>query len=162
MYIRLLTVTSLVTKTLFTFFQFFFLSPSKCLFIYLFIFFWETQREHGKRGRERGEGESQAGSGLSAWSPMQGSISRTMRSWSELKLRIQRLTDWATQASPNFFLSKLNNFYGLLFIIYWPYFNLLLSSLQILHFSVLVFLFGSFSQLLCTCWDCTPVHSFWP
>ena len=41
---------------------------------------WGAERE-GKRERE-----SQAGSTISAWSPMWGSISWTLRSWLELKL----------------------------------------------------------------------------
>ena len=36
-----------------------------------------------------GERESQAGSALSAWSPMQGSNPRTVRSWPELKSEAQ-------------------------------------------------------------------------
>ena len=72
--------------------HFFFLS----LFIYL-----ERERtccEHvvgGGRGREW---ESQLDSALSAWSLMRGWDSPTVRSWPELKSRVRRSTDWATQA----------------------------------------------------------------
>ena len=67
----------------------------------LFIFkCWERERVHRQgRGREReGEGESQAGFALSVQSPLQNLIPRTLRSWPEPKLRVSRLTDWATQA----------------------------------------------------------------
>ena len=62
--------------------------------------FWERQREPG-RSRERGVTESQAGSTLSAQSPMSGSIPWSGRWWPELKPRVQRLTNWATQAPPS-------------------------------------------------------------
>ena len=50
-----------------------------CLFIYLglFIYFERETAGEGQRERER---ESQAGSVLSAWSPMQGSNPQTVRS----------------------------------------------------------------------------------
>ena len=51
--------------------------------VYLCIYFKrEREREHEwERGRERKrEKESEAGSALAAQSPMQGSISRTLRS----------------------------------------------------------------------------------
>ena len=57
-----------------------------------------------ERGRQReGERESQAGSALSALSPMWGSNPRTVRSWPEPKSRARRLTDRATQA-PQFLI----------------------------------------------------------
>ena len=55
-------------------------------------------RQVGKGLEREGDGESQAGSELSEQSPMQGSNSRTMRSWPEPKLKVGCLTDWATQA----------------------------------------------------------------
>ena len=50
----------------------------------------------GRAEREQ-EREFQAGSMLSAQSPTWGSISKTVRSWSEQKSRILCLPDWATQ-----------------------------------------------------------------
>ena len=79
-------------------------------FIYLF---WERERDREReeesseekgRGRERErDRESQAVSMLSAQSLMWGLIPRTMRSWPDLKARVGRLTDWATQ-TPLFLL----------------------------------------------------------
>ena len=58
------------------------------------------QRE---RGRER---EFQAGSALSAQSPVQGSISWTLRLWPEPNSRVRRLTRWDTQAPQERFYFK--------------------------------------------------------
>ena len=72
------------------------------LLLLLFIYF-EGERvcvcmQKQGRGREReGEREDpQAGSMLSAQSPMWGWIPGTMRSWPERKSRAQCLRDWAT------------------------------------------------------------------
>ena len=71
-------------------------------FFNLFYFERETDRQTDRqqgRGRERRkERESQAGSTLSAQSPMQGSNSWTMKSWPKPKSRVGCLTNWATQA----------------------------------------------------------------
>ena len=63
----------------------------KRMFIYLF---WERDTA-AYRQRER-KRESQAGSTLSAQSPMRGSNPRTVRSWVEVKLWVGCLTNWAT------------------------------------------------------------------
>ena len=82
-----------------------FLWAHTCLcpnFLFFFLnvrLFWEIKWTSRGRGRER---ESQAGPMLSAQSPTWGSISWTTRSWPEPKSRIGCLTDWATQAPPNF------------------------------------------------------------
>ena len=62
------------------------------------------------RDREReGEGESQAVSELSVQSPTWSLNSRTLRSWPELKSRVEHLTDWTTQAAPgNYYLSLVS------------------------------------------------------
>ena len=75
----------------------------KCLFTYL-------QRECVSRGGAKREGErkSQAGSMLSAQSPTWGLISRTMRSWPELKPGVICLTSCVTQAPPPFWLLTEN------------------------------------------------------
>ena len=72
--------------------------------VYLFIFEREfTQAGEGQRERER---ESQAGSALSAWSPTRGSNSRTVKPRHELKTRVWRSTNWATQVPQYPFLLK--------------------------------------------------------
>ena len=65
------------------------------MFVYLF---WERESMWGGAERE-GDRESQAGL-------TRDSISWTMRSWPELKSRVGRLTDWATQAPLVFFYFK--------------------------------------------------------
>ena len=60
----------------------------------------QRQRMNGRGADREEERESQAGSALSAQSPMWGSNSRTMRSWPELKPRVRRLTNWATEVPP--------------------------------------------------------------
>ena len=68
-----------------------------CFQVYLF-FEWERKSSHRKGGADREEErESQEGSTLSAQSPMRGWNSWTMRLWPELRSRVGRLTDWATQ-----------------------------------------------------------------
>ena len=80
--------------------------------MYLFIF--ETERVHRRgreigreripsRSREKGR-ESQAGSALSAWSPIRGWNSGTMRLWPELLSRVRQFTSRATQAPQHFIL----------------------------------------------------------
>ena len=83
-------------------------------FFFKFIYF-ERQRERESAGASRGEAgrESQAVFTLSAQSPMQGSNSRTMRSWPEPKSRVRCLTDWATQAPCVF--TVLRDFFFLVF-----------------------------------------------
>ena len=76
------------------------------LFIYSFIYlFRKVGGRERERNRERvpagggvaeGRRTSQAGSSLSAQSPMQSLISWTKRSWSEWKSRVGRFADWAT------------------------------------------------------------------
>ena len=69
-------------------------------FLSLFIL-REKKRTSGKGQREiEGERESQAGSTLSAWSPMWGPNSGTMRSWPEPKLRIGRLNPLSHPGAP--------------------------------------------------------------
>ena len=60
--------------------------------IYLF-----RDRAGGGAERER----IPRGPALSAWSPMQGMNSPTVKSWPELKPRAGRLTNWATQVPLN-------------------------------------------------------------
>ena len=75
------------------FFIFYFL---KCLFIL--------------RGEGQIEGERiQSNFHMSAQSMLQGSVSQTVRSWSEPKSRVGRITNWAIQAPPIFnFLRNLH------------------------------------------------------
>ena len=69
----------------------------------LFSHFWRERESNQGRGREReGERESQAGSTLSAQSPMRGPNSRTVRSWPEPKSTVRRSTDWAPPGVPSF------------------------------------------------------------
>ena len=68
--------------------------------VYLFIL-----GEWDGRAEREGERESQAGSVLSVQSPTWGSVWQTMRSWSEPKSRVGRLTEWTTQAPLILFLS---------------------------------------------------------
>ena len=69
--------------------------------LFKFIYFdWE--HELG-RGRERRR-EYQAGSALSARSLMWGSNSQTVRSWPEMKSRVQSLMDWGTRHPSTSFL----------------------------------------------------------
>ena len=65
----------------------------KRIFIYLFL----RERARAGKGQREGERESQAGSVLSAQSPMWGLMSHTVRSWPEPKSRVRCLTNWATQ-----------------------------------------------------------------
>ena len=73
----------------------------KVLFVFsVFYLFWERERawEVGTAEKEE-EKESQAGSALSAQSPMQGSNPQTMRLWPEPKSRAEHLKDWAIQVT---------------------------------------------------------------
>ena len=86
-------------------------------FIYFFIL---REREHvskhaqvGWGAKREGDRESQVGSSPSTQSPMWGSNSRTMRSWLELKSRVRRVINWATQEP--LLLPLLNSIYT------WPY-----------------------------------------
>ena len=65
--------------------------------IYLF---WERQHERWREGQRGGQKEPQAGSAPSVWSLIQGSNSRTSRSWLEPKSRVRGLTHSVTHALP--------------------------------------------------------------
>ena len=60
--------------------------------------YFERKKACTEVGEGQRERESQAGSSLSAQSPVWGLISQTMRSWPELISRARHLTNWATQA----------------------------------------------------------------
>ena len=77
------------------------------MFIYLF---WERESTQAREGLRERKKESQAGSTLSAQSPTQGSISRSVRSWPELQSRVRSLTDWATQAPLKISLFRASNY----------------------------------------------------
>ena len=97
-----------------------FKNVSNIFFFYVYLF-WEREharahscclhvrgRGKGQRERERGrERESQAGSAVT----VQGSNSRTVRSWPEPKSRVGCFTDWATQVPPSILLFDRNNFF---------------------------------------------------
>ena len=59
-----------------------------------FIYFERERERESREGAEReGKRESQARSVLSVWSPTQGSIPWTVRSWAESKSRVGQLMD---------------------------------------------------------------------
>ena len=65
---------------------------------YIYLFERESEREWAWAGwRAEGERESQADS-VPSTEPNAGLHLTTLRSWPEPKSRVQRLTDWATQA----------------------------------------------------------------
>ena len=67
---------------------------------FLNLFILRDSRHEWGRGKERGRERIRSNlPALSVQSPMWGSISRTMRSWSELKSRICSLNNRATQTS---------------------------------------------------------------
>ena len=75
--------------------------PILLLFFFFFFFFWEREREstwvaeRGKRGGGRGD-RIPTGSMLDG-EPYAKPDPTTLRSWPELKSRVRRLTNWATQ-----------------------------------------------------------------
>ena len=96
----------------------------------------EGQREREReRERERGrERKSQANSMLPAQSPVWGLIPWTVRSWPELKSRVGRLTDWATQVP-------------LIWVTFWESFIQLHAQKQFFNVSILRALLGKMKQV---------------
>ena len=93
-------VVPVYTPTLWKFWLFYILTIT---FVFDVCLFWERACVHawageGQRERER---ESHTGSTLSVQSLTLGSIPGTTRSWPELKSRVRRLTNWATQVPPH-------------------------------------------------------------
>ena len=90
---------------------FFLLSCSSSFFLKFISSFWKRLRESTSRGGAEREKESQVGSTLSMQSLTWGSISQTMSSWPEPKLRVGYLTDWATQAPLDFLRFYIRSFF---------------------------------------------------
>ena len=79
-------------------------------FFLMFIDFWEREQESAHTSREGakrdGDTVSEVGSVLRAESPMWGLNSQTMTSLPELKPRVGRLTDWATQVPHSYLFNR--------------------------------------------------------
>ena len=120
----------------------------------MFIFVRERERErvhmhaHREGAEKEGEREFQAGSVLSAQSLTQGWNSQTMRSWPELKSRVECLTNWATQVPQTLYFSLLKYPFGSPYIFYF--------FAEMVYLSVCFkSIYSSFLQIIS---ELTPVH----